>query len=67
MIVLAEGNIYEIENSKANDTKLNAAKEVAKDASAPYSDAIKCQRAKIAYSIFLLEGKGVEIGDKETD
>jgi hypothetical protein len=67
IIITSEGNIYDIEQAKENDQKLNGAKEVAKDLSAPYRDAIKCQRAKIAYSLFLLEGKGVELGDKETD
>lgn len=66
MIVLAEGNIYEIEASRLNDAKLNAAKEVAKDASAPYKDAINCQTAKAKYAIFLLQGKGVDTSDIES-
>jgi hypothetical protein len=65
IIISCEGNLYIIEKEKASDVKLNAAKEIMKDISAPYRDAAKVQTAKIKYALFLLEGKGVEVGDKE--
>jgi hypothetical protein len=67
IIVNCEGNIYTIENEKEKDEKLNAAKELVKEMSAPYRDAAKVQMAKIKYALFLLDGKGVEVGDKESD
>lgn len=65
IIVTSEGNIFNIEKEKEADVKLNAAKELVKDHSAPYRDAAKVQMAKVKYALFLLEGKGVEIGDKQ--
>lgn len=67
IIVMSEGNIYNIEKEKENDAKLNAARELAKEHSAPYRDAIKTQTAKSKYCLFLLEGKGTELGDKVED
>ncbi len=67
MIVTCEGNLYEIAKAKEADEKLNAAKEIVKDLSGPYNDAKKVQEAKIQYVLFLLENKGVELGDKEED
>jgi len=67
IIVLSEGNISNIEAAKEADHKLNAAKELVKEASAPYSDAIKCQMCKVKYALFCLEGKGIEIGDPEKE
>ena len=65
IIVTCEGNIYTVENEKAEDIKLNAAKELVKENSAPYRDAIKVQTAKIKYALFLLEGKGVDLNNKD--
>jgi hypothetical protein len=67
MIVTSEGNIYTIEKEKEQDVKLNAAKELVKDHSAPYRDAIKVQTAKIKYSLFLLEGKGEDVGSSQDE
>lgn len=67
MIVMAEGNIYNIEKEKENDAKLNAAREIVKEHAAPYRDAVKTQKCKAKYCFFLLEGKGTELGDKEED
>lgn len=61
IVVECEGNIYSIEKDKADNTKLNAAKELVKDYSQPYRDAIKTQTAKIKYALFLLESKGVDL------
>ncbi len=65
IIVTSEGNIYTIEKEKSDDTKLNAAKELVKDYSGPYRDAIKVQTAKVKYALFLLEGKGEDLNNKD--
>lgn len=65
IVVTSEGNIYTIEQEKEADVKLNAAKDVVKEFSEPYRDAMKAQTAKIKYAIFLLEGKGVELDNKD--
>jgi len=67
IIVTCEGNIYTIEGSKEADIKLSGAKELVKEMSAPYKDALKVQMAKIKYALFCLEGKGTELGDKESE
>lgn len=63
IIVTSEGNIYTIEKEKDDDTKLNAAKELVKEYSAPYRDAVKVQTAKVKYALFLLEGKGEDLNN----
>lgn len=65
IIVTCEGNIYTIEQEKANDTKLNGAKELVKEYSEPYRDANKVQTAKIKYALFLLEGKGADLDNRD--
>ncbi len=67
MIITSEGNIYTIEKEKEQDVKLNAAKELVKEHSAPYRDAIKVQTAKIKYALFLLEGKGEDVGSSRDE
>lgn len=64
-IVTCESNVYAIEKEKEEDIKLNAAKETVKEFSAPYNDAMKTQVAKIKYVLFLLEGKGIDLTDKD--
>lgn len=65
IIVTCEGNIYTIEKDQESDVKLTAAKEMAKELAAPYRDAKKVQQAKIQYALFLLEGKGVDLDNKD--
>lgn len=65
IIVTCEGNMYTIEKEQDSDIKLTAAKELASELSGPYSDAKKVQKAKIQYALFLLEGKGVELDNKD--
>lgn len=65
IIVTCEGNIYTIDKEKDADVKLNAAKEIVKEYSGPYRDAIKVQTAKIKYALFLLENKGEELDNKD--
>ena len=65
ILVTCEGNIYTIEKEREEDTKLNAAKALVKDYSEPHRDAIKVQTAKIKYALFLLDGKGVELDNKD--
>jgi len=65
VIVECEGNIYTIDKDKDSNAKLLAAKELLKDMTAPYADAKKVQMAKIQYALFLLEGKGVDLDNKD--
>lgn len=65
IVVTSEGNIYTIEQEKEADVKLNASKDLVKEYSEPYRDAIKAQTAKIKYAMFLLEGKGVQLDNKD--
>lgn len=52
LIVKAEQKIKLLEEERANDEKLAAAKQIAKDLNAGYTSAIKYEKAKIS---FLLE------------
>jgi hypothetical protein len=67
VIFQSESNIYSIEKDKENDHKLNGAKEIAKELSAPYRDAKSSQTAKIKYALFLLEGRGVSLDNREEE
>lgn len=61
ILVESEGNIYTQEQEMSVDVTLNAAKELVKEHSSVYREAIKFQTAKIKYALFLLEGKGVDL------
>lgn len=65
IILTCEGNIYTIDKEKDMDSKLNSAKELVKEYSAPYRDALKVQTAKIKYALFCLEGKGEDLNNNE--
>jgi len=52
LIIKAEQKIKEIEEEKAADEKLMAAKQIVKDINSAYTSAVKYERAKIS---FLLE------------
>lgn len=67
IVFQCESNIYKIEQDKANDSKLNGAKEIVKEYSAPYRDAVKVQTAKVKYALFLLEEKGVDLDTRENE
>ena len=67
VIVDCEGNIYTIDKEKQADMTLKGAKEVAKEASAPYRDATVAQTAKIKYALYLLENRGVELDSQQED
>lgn len=56
-----QAHSYEIDKAKDADEKLQAAKELVKDLSAPYSDAQKVETAKLKYCFFVLESRGVDI------
>ena len=64
-IIKAETSLREVANAQKNDDKLNGAREIVKDIVGGYNDAKKAQRAKIAYSLHLLEERG-ELGTGET-
>lgn len=65
IIVECEGNIYTVEKDMSEDVKLSGAKDLVKEYSALYKDGLKAQMAKIKYALFLLEGKGVDLDNKE--
>lgn len=65
IIVSSEGSISKAEKDKAEDVKLKAAKEKVKDFSLPYTETIKYQTAKIKYAVWLLENRGIDLGNKE--
>jgi hypothetical protein len=65
IIITCEGNIYTIDKEKEIDSKLNSAKELVKEYSAPYRDALKVQTAKIKYALFCLEGKGENLNSQD--
>lgn len=60
-ILVCEGNLYEIASAKENDEKLNGAKEIVKDLSAPYSESKASENAKIQFCIFTLESRGINL------
>lgn len=60
-VLTCEGNLYEITAAKANDEKLNAAKELAKDLSKPYAESKASENAKIQFCIFTLESRGINL------
>lgn len=70
-IIQAETNKRAIEQQKAEDEKLNGAKEIVKDLMGPYRDATSAQNAKIAYVLHVLEERGelnestVTVGEAE--
>ncbi len=65
IIVECEGNIYTIEKEQEADMKLAGYKDAVKEASLPYRDGKKAQQAKIQYALLLLEGKGVDLDNKD--
>lgn len=65
VVIQSETNIRETENTRDNDEKLQGAKELVKDFSGPYKEAIAAQRAKIKYVLHLLDEKGALPGAEE--
>ena len=66
-IVASEANIRRVEAEREGDEKLRGARELAKDLSAPYADAVKAQRAKIEYLLWQLEERGELIDEWPED
>ena len=71
-IIKAETSIREVERELGQDEKLQGAREIVKDIVGGYNDAKKAQRAKIAYSLHLLEergelGRGESVGDADAE
>lgn len=60
-IIKAETSLREVDTAQRADEKLAGAREIVKDIVGGYNDAKKAQRAKIAYSLHLLEERG-ELG-----
>lgn len=65
-IVKAETVLRDTEREMKSNEKLQGAKEIVKDIGGAYNDTIKAQKAKIAYSLHLLEERG-QLGTGESD
>jgi hypothetical protein len=65
IIVECEGNLYTIDKEQEADATLAGYKDAVKEAMGPYRDGRKAQQAKIQYALLLLEGKGVDLNNKE--
>jgi hypothetical protein len=64
VIVECAANESRLKRERDGDEKLAGAKEIVKDIGGGYSEAIKTQQAKTAYSLHLLEQKGdVAVGE----
>lgn len=61
IILQCEANIYTTEQDKETNATLNSLKEQLKEATEPYTDALKVQKAKINYALYLLESKGEDL------
>lgn len=57
-IIQAEAALREAEAEQKKDEKLAGAREIVKDLVAGYNEVKKAQRAKIAYTLHLLEARG---------
>lgn len=64
-ILESESNIVNVDREMKADSKLNGAKELAKELGSSYRDAKAAQTAKIKYCLYLLEGKGVSLDSSE--
>lgn len=60
-VMRANISLRQVEQEMKADEKLTGARELVKDFSAAYNEAKKAQRAKIAYSLHVLEERG-ELG-----
>jgi hypothetical protein len=60
-ILTCEQNLYDVEDAKEADEKLQAIKEEAKAYAAPYRETKNLETAKIKYCLFMLESRGVAI------
>ena len=63
-ILKAEAFISEVEKLKASDHKLNGAKDLVKELSAPYREDLAVAGAKIKYAVHLIEGRGETVAKK---
>lgn len=66
-IVQANVNIRVVKSEREHDAKLAGAKEMVRDLSAPYRDAIGAQNAKIAYLLWQLEERGELVEEMEAE
>lgn len=67
-IIAAETSLRWVDQEMKADEKLTGAKELVKDLSSSCNEAKKCQRAKIAYSLHVLEERGeLGTGARSTD
>jgi hypothetical protein len=65
IIIECEDHLYTIEKEKEGDVKLNSAKELVKEYSAPYRDSMNVQTAKIKYIMHILEKRGISLNNED--
>lgn len=58
-IIRAQKSIEESERDRDNDAKLESLKQQLRDAMAMYKDAIKLERLKIAFIIYIMKERGL--------
>jgi len=63
-ILSSEASIYDIEQAKDEDAKLNGCKDLLKELSAPYRESKSAETAKIKYCVYLLESRGSPINKR---
>lgn len=63
-ILKAEEAISEIDKAKTGDHKLNGAKDLVKELSAPYRESLNVAAAKIKYAVHLIESRGETVSKK---
>ncbi len=60
-VMVCEGHLYEIDNDKMNNAKLQELSAELKEMTKPYADAKSLEMAKIKYCIYTLQSRGVKI------
>jgi hypothetical protein len=65
IIVQSEGNIHTVKIEVEENEKINAAKELIKDLMEPYKEAIAVQKTKIQYALEVMQGRGVDLDQRE--
>lgn len=61
-IVEFEGNVYNVQNELEGNEEIARMKAELKEATAPFRERKKEEAAKITYALFVLDERGVEIG-----
>lgn len=63
LILLSEGNIYNIQGDLDTNEKILEMKENLKEAVSPYREGMAGEKAKIVYCLWVMQERGMEIGN----